>query len=171
MSHPLRTPWLFSFQPYGPWSLTDIVQFTTVEAFWGAYEHMPRASLAFRVTDDLTRSYFKHGVERIRSLIMRRDSMKTLEWDDEDNKGMFVVVKDNLNGETLDKLYETLLLLAIGESFGDTCRAVRVIDKGGGKDQSVRTHFEVWCAAVEPKQVQDELRKVFGDTPFSWKSF
>ena len=99
-----------------------------------------------------------------------RQKVIRIKWDDEDNKGMFVVVKDNLNGETLDKLYETLLLLAIGESFGDTCRAVRVIDKGG-KNGSIRTHFEIWCAAVEPSQVQDELRKVFGDTPLTWQSF
>jgi len=168
-AHPLRTSWLFSFQPYGPWQLTDIVQFESVEAFWTAYEHMPKPSLAFRVSDHPTRSFFKHGVGRIRSLIMRRESLKTLEWDDEENNGMFVVVLNDLTGDDIDSIYETVLLLAIGEIFGDQCRAVRIIDKGG-KDQSVRTHIEVWCASVQPKAIQDELEKVVGKS-ITWISF
>ena len=166
-SHELKSGWIFSFQQYGPWSLTDCVQFASVESFWQAYDFMPLPSLAFRVVDDLKRSFFKHGVERIRSLCMRRDTIKTLEWEDPLNTGMYSFRLEEKEGNIVDDMYEKLLLLAIGESFGDDVRAVRIVDKG--KKRTVSTQFELWCKQ-ESEDVKNALSKVYNGS-VAWSPF
>jgi hypothetical protein len=168
-SHDLKTGWIFAFQQYGPWKLTDCVQFSSVETFWKAYEFMPRPSLAFRVVNDSTRSYFKHGVERIRSLCMRRDTIKSLEWEDPLNTGMYSFRLEEKDGVGVDDMYENLLLLAIGESFGDDVCAVRIVDKG--KNRSIVTQYELWCKK-ESDDVKTALSEIYNGSvkwsPFEW---
>ena len=165
--HLLKCGWVFSIQQYGPWKLIDTVQFESVECFWKAYEFMPKSSVAFRVSDNVTRSFFKHGVDRIRSICMRRDTIKSLEWEDPLNVGMFSFRLEDKDSRTVDDMYEQLLLLAVGETFGDGVRAIRIVDKG--KKRSICTQYEIWCNG-ESKDVLNVLSGIY-EKKVEWTAF
>ena len=164
----LATPWVFSWQPYGAWEMNDYVVISSVEAFWIVFDkHIPKPSFAFRTMDDYRRPKFANEVDRIRSLCLRRQSIAELEWEDPANKGCYTGNITNITSEKIDTVWETLLLLTIGETLEASVRAVRIIDRG--KKQSVDTRFEVWCDK-ECITVKQELEKEFNSL-FSWTFF
>ena len=167
--HSLRTGWIFSWQPYGSWEMNDYVIIHSVEAFWTVFEqHLPKPSVAFRTTTNYQRPRYLHDVERIRSFCMRREAIKELEWEDASNKGCFECNISNITSDEIDAMWETVLLLSIGETLGENVRAVRVIDRGKGK--MVDTRFEIWCGE-ECKNVEKELETNIKNRTFTWKFF
>ncbi len=165
--HRLRTEWRFSYQPYGPWKVVDIVIISTVEHFWVGLAHMPTPSLAFRVTDNYTRPTFKHDVGTVRSLCLRRNNIERLEWEDPNNSGMYRCDLKNIDSVNLDKIWEVGCMSAIGEIFGDNARAVRIIDRG--KKKTVNVRVEVWCKD-KCSVVEKGLKEKFDDV-FEWVDF
>ena len=167
--HKLKSGWIISYQGYGPWKLIDAFIIYSVEDFWKIYdEHLPKLSLAFRTSDDYHRNNFKHGVERIRSWTFRRETIEKLEWEDTNNKGYYICDMENLSSENIQYIWETLLLLTIGESLGDTVRAVRVLDRG--KKQSISTRYEIWCSDMS-ELCETMLAKDLSQCSFAWKNF
>ena len=128
---------------------------------------MPKPSVAFRVLDNVTRSNFKHGVDRIRSLCIRRDTIPSLEWEDPLNVGMFSFQLKEKDGFTVDDMYEKLLMLAVGETFGNDVRAIRIVDKG--KKRSICTQYEIWCTK-ESSEVLKVLNEHY-DGKIDWTVF
>jgi len=166
--HSLRTPWRFSYQAYGPWEMTDIVIVYSVEQFWIGLEHMPQPSLAFRVSDDYDRPKFKHGVELIRCLCLRRDSIVALEWEDVNNKGMYRCDVANIDKDRIDALWEISCLSAVGEALGENVNAVRIIDRG--KKQTINTRVEIWCKDSS-REMLNTLKQNLPGYVFSWVDF
>ncbi len=169
--HPLKTPWRFSFQAYGPWEMTDTSIVCTVEQFWTGFEHLPTPSVAFRVTDGYARPVYKHGVDRVRSLCLRRNNIAVLEWEDRRNKGMYRCDVANMDKESIDELWETVCLGCVGETFGDAANAVRIIDRG--KKQTTNTRVEIWCRQEDPNIAQALAEHVCVNVPFEfvWMNF
>ena len=75
---------------------------------------------------------------------------------------------DNLSSENIQNIWETLLLLTVGESLGDIVRAVRVVDRG--KKQNISTRYEIWCSDLS-EVCETMLAKELSQCSFTWKKF
>jgi hypothetical protein len=152
--------------------MVDVCVIHTVEQFWNGYDFLPKPSDAFRVLDDYVRPSYEHGVERIRSLCLRRDTLAALEWEDRTNfQGMFRSDIANMDSVRIDSLWETSCLFCIGEMHGgidDSVNAVRIIDRGN-KKQDISTRLEIWCRE-RSDHILAELNKHLPYS-FEWVAF
>ncbi|XP_065072245.1 eukaryotic translation initiation factor 4E-1A-like [Rhopilema esculentum] len=108
--HPLQNSWSLWFyrsDKSKSWAenLRKVITFNTVEDFWGVYNHV---LLASKLQSGCDYSVFKEGIEPM--------------WEDERNRlggrWLINVNKGNRNAE-LDRLWLELLLILVGEAFGD----------------------------------------------------
>ena len=58
-------------------------------------------------------------------------------------------------------------MLAVGETFGDDVRAIRIVDKG--KKRSICTQYEIWCTG-ESSEVLKVLSEHY-DGKVDWTVF
>lgn len=168
--HNLVHPWVFAVEAHGDWGNSiDFAEVFSVEAFWNVYEtHFPKPSLAFRVSDDLRRATFTEPrVKNLRSMSLHRKGV-SLTWENEKNVGMHTVSLPNADAHTVDQLWETSLLLAIGGSC-DEVHGVRLVDRG--KKGNVDLRLEVWSGEESPTSVVGAWTPHVGGKRIVWTSF
>lgn len=171
--HRLATPWVFSVEAHGDWGNTiDFAEVASVEAFWDIVEnHFPKPSLAFKVQDDVRRATFlDKRIQNLRAFSVRRKGA-ALEWENQENEGMQAVSLPNATAATVDGLWETSLLLAVGGTFGPALAGVRLVDRG--KKGGVDLRLEAWCTegSAGAQGVADAWRPHLSGRPVVWTSF
>jgi hypothetical protein len=169
-AHPLVNTWVFAVEAHGDWGNSiDFAEVSSVGAFWNVYEtHFPSPSLAFRVSDDTQRATFVDPrVKNLRSMSIHRKGI-ALTWENKRNVGMHTVALPNATASTVDQLWETSLLLAIGGSC-EGVHGVRLLDRG--KRGSVDLRLEVWSGKERPPAVVDAWGPCTAGKRMVWNSF
>ncbi|OQV24743.1 putative Eukaryotic translation initiation factor 4E [Hypsibius exemplaris] len=151
IKHPLTTSWtLFYLDPdeakkFG-WTAgnKEVLSFNTVEDFWALYHHTTLLSQLKKGSDY---SLFRGGL----------DDMEKIrpEWEDKQNRpgGQWKIALDNRAvGNKIDDIFRELLMICVGENFGDFGEYVNgVVASARGKQyrlgiwtkDDVRDHCQV----------------------------
>jgi len=148
--------------------MAKLVEFTTVEEFWRAWNNVPKPSDIF--FDG--KAHKKVGDRMIESLSLFKAGIKP-EWEDKANRqGGEWFIRKALPLPYLDDVWTKLALTMIGETLdsGDEITGARVVDKSTRGKTMYR--LELW---FRTKAAMEDLKKALHDSlndpkkPFVWE--
>lgn len=163
--HPLERVWkmyvhyplyVTATESYGNAAYHSVYKFNTVEDFWKCYVSFPQPSSVFG-SDCHPR--IKLGGRIVEAFGIFEDG-KEPEWE-KNPKGGHIELGGITNATTLDKLWEIMCLMLVGEtSHKSTCVVgVRVVDKTKARKPLYRV--EVWLSTQETDARSEVLENLY----------
>lgn len=149
-------------------NMLKLIEFSTVEDFWRAWNNLPKPSDIF--FDGKT--YKKVGDHMIESLSLFKSGIKP-EWEDKANRsGGEWFFRKTLDLSYLDEVWTKLALSMVGETLdvGDEVTGARVVDKSIRGKAVYR--LELWFRSKsEAEPLKTALQNEFNDPkrPFHWE--
>lgn len=159
---------------YSSHAYERLVDVATVEAFWRAFEHIPKPSDVFATQEEGQVIRPTVNGRHLEGIGLFKTGVKP-EWEFPLNlKGGHWECREDFSLDVLDRIWYDVALALVGETLeaGREIVGVRVVDKT--KPKRVEYRVEVWVATQHSAVVLEILEKLIEsidvDASFEWKS-